>query len=53
MEEKIMTRPKADPPQGAHDLLIIMTKAGREQFTAEEESWDRLALAIAKVRRAV
>ncbi len=30
-----------------------LTKAGSKQLTAEEESWDRLALAIAKVRKAV
>ena len=30
-----------------------LTKAGIKQLTAEEESWDRLALAIAKVRKAV
>jgi hypothetical protein len=27
--------------------------AGSKQLTVEEESWDRLALAIAKVRKAV
>jgi PadR family transcriptional regulator, regulatory protein PadR len=115
IEEKIMTRPKADLLQGTLDLLILkalvlgplhgygiiqrirqlsdelleveqgslypavyrieqrgwvsskwgmtetgrrakfytLTKAGRKQLTAEEESWDRLALAIAKVRQAV
>jgi hypothetical protein len=26
---------------------------GSKQLTAEEESWDRLAIAIAKVRKAV
>jgi PadR family transcriptional regulator len=29
-----------------------LTKAGHKQLTAEEESWDLLALAIAKVRQA-
>jgi PadR family transcriptional regulator, regulatory protein PadR len=30
-----------------------LAKAGSKQLTAEEESWDRLALVIAKVRKAV
>jgi len=30
-----------------------LTKAGSKQLAAEEESWDRLALAIAKVRKAI
>jgi PadR family transcriptional regulator, regulatory protein PadR len=30
-----------------------LTKAGSKQLKAEEESWDRPALAIAKVRKAV
>jgi len=30
-----------------------LTKAGLKQLTVEEEFWDRLALAIAKVRSAV
>ena len=29
-----------------------LTRAGRRQLAVEEESWDRLALAIAKVRQA-
>ena len=33
--------------------LYTLTKAGRKQLTVEGESWDRLALAIAKVRKAV
>ena len=33
--------------------FYTLTKAGSKQLTAEEESWDRLALAIAKVRKAV
>jgi hypothetical protein len=53
-----LTRPKADLLQGTLDLLILkaqelMAKAGSKQLTAEEESWDRLALAIAKFRKAV
>jgi dihydrofolate reductase len=31
----------------------IATKGGSKQLKAEEESWDRLSLAIAKVRKAV
>jgi len=55
-----LTQPKADLLQGALGLLILkalslgpLTKAGSKRFTVEEESWDRLALAIAKVRKAV
>jgi transcriptional regulator len=32
--------------------FYTLTKAGHKQLAAEEESWDRLALAIAKVRKA-
>jgi PadR family transcriptional regulator, regulatory protein PadR len=38
---------------GRKAKFYTLTKAGRKQLTAEEESWDRLALAIAKVRQAV
>jgi transcriptional regulator len=38
---------------GRRAKFYTLTKAGRKQLTAEEESWDRLALAIAKVRQAV
>jgi len=38
---------------GRRAKFYAMTRAGNKQLTAEEESWDRLALAIAKVRRAV
>jgi PadR family transcriptional regulator len=38
---------------GRRPKFYTLTKAGSKQLTAEEESWDRLALAIAKVRRAV
>jgi len=38
---------------GRRAKFYTLTKAGRKQLTAEEASWDRLALAIAKVRRAV
>jgi PadR family transcriptional regulator len=38
---------------GRRAKFYTLTKAGRKQLTAEEESWDRLALAIAKVRKAV
>jgi len=37
---------------GRRAKFYALTKAGRKQLTAEEESWDRLALAIAKVRQA-
>jgi PadR family transcriptional regulator PadR len=33
--------------------FYTLTKAGSKRLTVEEESWDRLALAIAKVRKAV
>jgi PadR family transcriptional regulator PadR len=32
--------------------FYTLTKVGRRQLQAEEESWDRLALAIAKMRQA-
>jgi DNA-binding PadR family transcriptional regulator len=38
---------------GRRAKLYTPTKAGSKQLTAEEESWDRLALANAKVRKAV
>ena len=38
---------------GRRAKFYRLTKAGNKQLTAEEESWDRLALAIAKVRKAV
>jgi DNA-binding PadR family transcriptional regulator len=38
---------------GRRAKFYRLTKAGSKQFTAEEEGWDRLALAIAKVRKAV
>jgi transcriptional regulator len=37
---------------GRRAKFYKLTKAGRRQLTAEEASWDRLALAIAKVRQA-
>ena len=38
---------------GRKAKFYTLTKAGSKQGAAEEESWDRLALAIAKVRKAV
>ncbi|HEU0179030.1 MAG TPA: PadR family transcriptional regulator [Blastocatellia bacterium] len=38
---------------GRRAKFYKLTKAGGKQLKAEEESWDRLALAIAKVRKAV
>ena len=38
---------------GRRAKFYKLTKAGSKQPTAEEESWDRLALAVAKVRKAV
>ena len=32
--------------------FYALTRAGRKQLRIEEESWDRLAMAIAKVRQA-
>jgi PadR family transcriptional regulator, regulatory protein PadR len=37
---------------GRRAKFYRLTKAGRRQLVAEEASWDRLALAIAKVRQA-
>jgi len=43
-----------DPTEaGRRAKFYTLTKAGSKQLTAEEESWDRLTLAIAKVRKAV
>ena len=41
------------PETGRRAKFYTLTKAGSKQLKAEEESWDRLALAIAKVRKAV
>ena len=38
---------------GRRAKFYKLTRAETKQLTAEEESWDRLALAIAKVRKAV
>lgn len=38
---------------GRRAKFYTLTKAGSKQLKAEEESWDRLARAITKVRRAV
>jgi hypothetical protein len=38
---------------GRRAKFYRLTKAGSKQLTTEEASWDRLALAIAKVRKAV
>jgi DNA-binding PadR family transcriptional regulator len=38
---------------GRRAKFYTLTKAGSKQLTVEGESWDRLALAIAKVRKAV
>jgi transcriptional regulator len=37
---------------GRQARFYTLTKAGRKQLAAEEASWDLLALAISKVRRA-
>ena len=37
---------------GRRAKFYTLTRAGRRQLAAEEESWDLLALAIAKVREA-
>jgi transcriptional regulator len=37
---------------GRRAKFYTLTRTGRKQLTAEEESWDRLSLAIAKVRKA-
>jgi transcriptional regulator len=38
---------------GRRAKFYTLTKAGSKQLTSEEESWDRLALAVAKIRKAV
>jgi PadR family transcriptional regulator PadR len=37
---------------GRRAKLYTLTKAGRNQLEVEEASWDRLTLAIAKIRQA-
>ena len=37
---------------GRRAKFYTLTRAGRKQLEAEEASWDRLSLAIAKVRQA-
>ena len=37
---------------GRRAKFYTLTRAGKKQIAVEEESWDRLALAIAKVRSA-
>ena len=37
---------------GRRAKFYTLTRAGRKQLEAEEASWDRLVLAVAKVRRA-
>jgi PadR family transcriptional regulator, regulatory protein PadR len=37
---------------GRRAKFYTLTKAGRKQLEAEEASWDRLALAVARVRQA-
>jgi PadR family transcriptional regulator len=37
---------------GRRAKFYTLTKAGRAQLEAEEASWDRLVLAVAKMRRA-
>ena len=37
---------------GRRAKFYTLTRAGRKQLRVEEESWDRLALAIAKMREA-
>ena len=37
---------------GRRAKFYTLTKAGRQQLAVEEESWDRLSLAIAKMRQA-
>lgn len=38
---------------GRRAKFYSLSRVGRKQLTVEEESWDRLSLAIAKVRKAV
>src|SRR5262249_46379837 len=38
---------------GRRAKFYTLTKPGSKQLTTEEESWDRLALAIATIRKAV
>jgi len=37
---------------GRRAKFYSLTRAGRRQLAAEEESWDRLVLAVSKMRQA-
>ena len=53
IEQRGWVRSKWDTNEtGRRAKFYTMTSAGRKQLAAEEASWDRLALAIAKIRQA-
>ena len=53
IEQKGWVRSKWEVSEtGRRAKFYTLTRAGRRQLQREEESWDRLAAAIAKVRQA-
>ena len=53
IEQRGWVKSKWDTTEtGRQAKFYTLTRAGRKQLTVEEASWDRLALAIAKVRHA-
>jgi transcriptional regulator len=53
IEQRGWVKSKWDTTEtGRQAKFYALTRMGRKQLTVEEASWDRLALAIAKVRQA-
>ncbi|MBA3768328.1 MAG: PadR family transcriptional regulator [Acidobacteria bacterium] len=53
IEQRGWVKSKWDTTEtGRQAKFYTLTRVGRKQLTVEEASWDRLALAIAKVRQA-
>lgn len=53
IEQRGWVKSKWDTTEtGRQAKFYTLTRMGRKQLTVEEGSWDRLALAIAKVRQA-
>jgi transcriptional regulator len=53
IEQRGWVRSKWDTNEtGRRAKFYTLTTAGRRQLAVEEESWDKLALAVAKIRQA-
>ncbi len=53
IEQRGWVKSKWDTTEtGRQAKFYTLTRTGRKQLTVEEASWDRIALAIAKVRQA-